>query len=160
MQNAWLAVLVLPVLFVSSGCATIVSGTTQKVSISTQPSGADAKADGNITLKTPALITLERKMDHTIEVTKEGYKTVTVYVHRTFNEMATGNVLLGGLIGAGIDAGTGAGNKLAPEHIDLVLEEGSGMGDAKFSTQKDQDFYEKTILKQQVATDKKVAEKE
>ena len=160
MKNLSVAVMAIPVLFLVSGCATIVSGTTQKVSLSTQPSGADAKADGNLTLKTPALITLERKMDHTLEITKEGYKTVTVYIHRAFNEMAAGNVLLGGIIGAGIDAGTGSGNKLIPERIDLVLEEGSGAGDAKFASQKDQDFYEKNILKQKVEADKKATEKE
>lgn len=160
MKNSWPALMSIPILFVLSGCATIVSGTTQKVSLSTQPSGAEAKADGNLTLKTPALITLERKMDHTIEVSKEGYKTVTVYVHRAFNEMATGNVLLGGIIGAGIDAGTGSGNKLIPERIDLVLEEGAGSADAKFASTKDQEFYEQHILKQKAESDKKVAEKD
>jgi hypothetical protein len=74
--------------------------------------------------------------------------------------MATGNVLLGGIIGAGIDAGTGSGNKLVPERIDLILEEGSGQGDAKFASTKDQEYYEKSILKQQVESDKKAAEKE
>ena len=160
MKNKWVVALIVPALFVSSGCATIVSGTTQKVSLSSQPSGADAKADGNITVKTPAIITLDRKLDHTIEFSKEGYKTATVFVRRAFNEMATGNILLGGIIGAGIDAASGSGNKLIPERIDLALEAGSGYSDVpKFSSEKDQEFYEKNVLKQKLESNKKVMER-
>ena len=162
MKISYVRSMVLIVLaFNAAGCATIVSGTTQKVSVSSQPSGADAKADGNITVKTPALLTLDRKSDHVIEFSKEGYKSMTVYVRKAFNEMATGNILLGGIIGAGVDAASGSGNKLVPERIDVKLEEGSGTSEAAlFATQKDQEFYEKSVLKQQIAADQKAAKKE
>ena len=48
-------VFLLPLLMTVSGCATIVSGTTQKVSVSSQPSGADVKAEA-----IPALNRLKR----------------------------------------------------------------------------------------------------
>lgn len=132
-----------------SGCATIMSGTTQKVSVSSQPGGATAKVDNNMSAKTPAVFTLERKSDHTIEISKEGYKTTTVLLKKTFNGATTGNILLGGIIGTGIDAASGSMNKLIPERVDIVLEEGSGYSEKpKFSSDKDNEFYEKHILNQ------------
>ena len=133
--------------YLLSGCATIVSGTNQKLSVSSQPSDATAKVDNNLSAKTPAVFTLERKSDHTIEISKEGYKTATIMIKRTFNGMATGNLLLGGIIGAGVDAASGATSKLIPERIDVMLEEGQGYSEVpKFVNQKDADFYDKAIL--------------
>ena len=130
-----------------SGCATIVSGTTQKLNVSSQPSGAEAKVDNTISAKTPAVFTLERRSDHTIEISKEGYKSATIMIKRTFNGMATGNILLGGIIGAGVDAASGSMNKLVPERVDVILEEGQGYSPIpKFSSAKDAEYYEKNIL--------------
>jgi len=134
--------------FFMAGCATIVSGTTQKVSVTSQPSGADAKVDGNMSAKTPATFTLDRKNDHTLEISKEGYKTATILFKKTFNGMTTGNILIGGIIGTGIDAASGSMNKLIPERVDVVLEPGTGYSSIpKFASEKDAEFYEKAILK-------------
>ena len=144
-----------------SGCATIVSGTTQKLSVSSNPSDAVAKVDNNLSAKTPTTFTLERKNDHTIEISKEGYKTAIVLIKRTFNGMMAGNILIGGIIGSGVDAVSGANNKLIPERIDVVLEEGEGYSDVpKFVAQKDQDFYDKSILNPEKTRKEKEAEKE
>jgi hypothetical protein len=148
MKNPFFALSALLCAGYVSGCATIVSGTTQKLSVTTQPSGAIAKVDNNITAQTPGTFTLERRSDHTIEISKEGYKTATVLIKRTFNGMATGNVLIGGIIGGGIDAASGATNKLIPERIDIILEPGTGYSDIpKFANVKDAEFYQKSILR-------------
>ncbi len=134
--------------FFLSGCATIVSGSTQKVAVTSQPSGAKVTADGKMTATTPTDFTLERKSDHTLEFSKDGYKTATVLLKRTMNGMGFGNVLLGGIIGIGVDAVSGADNKLVPERVDVVLESGEGFSESpKFVAKVDQDFYEKNILK-------------
>ncbi len=131
-----------------SGCATIVSGTTQKLNVETTPSGATAKVSNGMSAQTPTVFVLERKRDYSIEISKDGYKTVNVMLRRTFNGMMTGNLLLGGIIGGGVDAVSGASNKIVPERINLVLEEGQGIAEMpKFSAPKDQEFYEKSILK-------------
>lgn len=131
-----------------SGSATIISGTTQKIMVTSAPSDATAKADNTITMKTPATFTLERKSDHTVEVSKEGYKTASVMIQRTFNGAAAGNLLLGGIIGGGVDMASGASSKLVPERIDLVLEPGTGASiTPKFASEKDAEYYEKNILK-------------
>ena len=140
----------------SSGCATIVSGTNQKVSVTSQPPGAKVTADGKMTATAPTDFTLDRKSDHTLEFSKEGYKTATVMLKRTINGMLAGNILLGGLIGTGIDAVSGANNKLIPERVDIALEQGEGYSESpKFLAQKDQEFYEKSILKPAQDTAKK-----
>ena len=131
-----------------SGCATIVSGTNQKVSVTSQPSGAKVIADGKMTATTPTDFTLERKSDHTLEFSKDGYKTAAVMLKRTMNGMGFGNALVGGVIGIGVDMVSGADNKLIPERVDLRLEEGQGYSESpKFIAQVDQDFYDKNILK-------------
>lgn len=109
-------------LFLLTGCATIASGTTQKVSVSSNPSGAMAKADGTHAALTPTVFTLERKSDHTIEISKDGYRTSTVILRKAFNGMTTGNILIGGIIGGGVDAMSGAMYKLVPERVDVTLE--------------------------------------
>ncbi len=130
-----------------SGCATIVSGTNQKINVMSMPSDAVAKVDNNLSAKTPTMFTLERKSDHTIEISKEGYKTAVVMIRRSVNGMAFGNALFGGVIGVGVDMASGANLKLIPERVNVVLEEGSGYSDQpKFAVAKDQEFYEKNVL--------------
>ena len=139
-----------------SGCATIVSGTNQKVSVTSQPSGAKVTADGKTTSITPTDFTLERKSDHTLEFSKEGYKNAVVMLKKTMNGMGFGNALVGGVIGIGVDMVSGADNKLIPERVDLKLEEGQGYSESpKFIAQVDQDFYDKHILKPAQDTAKK-----
>ncbi len=143
-----------------SGCATIVSGTTQRVAVTSQPTGAKVTADGKMTSTTPTDFTLERKTDHALEFSKEGYKTATVMLKRTMNGMGFGNALVGGMIGVGVDMVSGADNKLIPERVDLKLEEGQGYSESpKFVAQVDQDFYDKSILKPAQDRAKKEEEK-
>ncbi len=135
------------VALMASGCATIVSGTNQKINVTSMPSDAVAKVDNNLTAKTPATFTLERKSDHTIEISKDGFKTAIVMIRRSVNGMAFGNALVGGIIGVGVDMASGANQKLIPERVNVVLEEGSGYSDTpKFVSAQDQEFYEKNVL--------------
>ena len=57
-----------------SGCATIVKGTTQKVAISSDPEGADVTVDDKLYGQTPVDVSMKRKRDHLVTVSKEGYK--------------------------------------------------------------------------------------
>lgn len=113
--------LVVAVTFLS-GCATIITGTTQKVPVTSNPSGAVAKADGGMAAVTPTVFILKRKTDHTIEISKEGYRTATVILRHTLSGAAAGNVLVGGIIGIAIDSSSGAMYKLVPERVDVTLE--------------------------------------
>jgi hypothetical protein len=105
----------------TSGCATIVSGTKQKVEFSSTPSGAAVAVDGG-TYTTPCEVKLSRGKNHDVEFSLPDYLPVKHQILRTTNGWAFGNILLGGLIGLMVDYATGAVNDLAPErmHVELV----------------------------------------
>ncbi len=105
--------------FLAAGCATIVKGTTQAVALDT-PGAPGATCQlasegiGTQTVTTPATIQLE-KSQHNISVTcrkacfQDGVGVIASYTEG----MTAGNVLVGGVIGLGVDAATGAMNKYA-----------------------------------------------
>ena len=123
---ALIGVFFLPLIFFVSGCATVVSGTTQKIPVSSNPTGAVAKVDGGISAITPTVFNLERKSEHTIEITKEGYKTAIIAIKHALNGAVWGNILAGGVIGAAVDMSNGANQKLVPDRVDVILEAGQG----------------------------------
>lgn len=101
------------------GCATIVKGTTQAVAIDTPgASGATCELSspgiGTQTIVTPATLVLE-KSQHSVTVTckKACFQDGVGVITSNSEGMAVGNVVLGGVIGLGVDAATGAMNKYA-----------------------------------------------
>ena len=105
-----------------SGCATVIMGTTQQVSVSSTPSGATANADG-VTALTPCVFTLGRKNVHTIEISKEHYRTMTVVLRPGVSR--AGEAVSMGLIGLVpwiVDGISGATKKLSSDRIDVALE--------------------------------------
>ncbi|MFH1846561.1 MAG: PEGA domain-containing protein [Candidatus Omnitrophota bacterium] len=122
-MNKWFnCVCFVGLVFFMSGCATIMTGPVQKVSVTSAPSGAVATVDGGQAAVTPTIFTLERKSDHTIEIAKEGYRTATVALRHTLSGATAGNLIVGGIIGIAIDASSGAMYKLVPEQVDVTLE--------------------------------------
>gem|GEM_PF-1155908 len=111
--------------FYMTGCATIMTGPTQKIPVSSNPTGATVQVDGQSTFITPAAITLERKTDHILVFTKEGYNQETVRILHVISGAVCGNILLGGLIGWGVDAMTGAQFKLVPENVTVEMKKAS-----------------------------------
>jgi uncharacterized protein YceK len=96
-----------------SGCATIVDGTTQSVSVSTAPAqGANCtltNSQGTWYLSTPGSTVVHKtKTDLEISCSKEGYGAGHVVAVAHFGGATFGNVIAGGVIGAGIDAASGA----------------------------------------------------
>ncbi len=111
-------ILVLPLILLS-GCATIVEGKSQTVSVSTEPADAictlQSPAIGTMSVKTPDTITLTKsKHDIAIQCKKECYEDVTGILPSSFEGMTFGNILFGGVIGVAVDASTGAMNNYEP----------------------------------------------
>lgn len=111
---------------VIAACASIVKGTTQSVNVIT-PNVQGAKCvitEGNgfaHNVVTPAVITLEKsKKSITVSCKKEGYHDVHQVIESDFEAMTAGNLIAGGIIGAGIDAATGAMNKY-PNSIQIFM---------------------------------------
>ena len=117
-----LALLILFLLIALNGCATIIHGTTQDIGITTDPAGADLLVDGQQHYKSPAVITMKRKDDHTVEIFQAGYKSETVEIKGVLSWTVAGDFLAGGAIGYGIDAATGAQRRLEPEKVEVRLQ--------------------------------------
>lgn len=110
-----------------AGCATITRGSKDVLEIQTTPIGASVTtSNGFSCAATPCAIKMPRKSEFDVTISKPGYKTATVHVtHKVENAGGTamaGNILVGGIIGAGIDAGTGAMMDLVPNPIVITLE--------------------------------------
>lgn len=108
------------------GCATIIRGSSQAVTASTQPPGALCEfkrphAPSVIANPTPQTVTLEKsKDDVTVVCRKEGYLDASSDLRSEFEGWTFGNIIFGGLIGVVVDAGSGAMHDY-PQSMTLVL---------------------------------------
>lgn len=119
------SVLTVPVLGIASGCATITRGTTEAFVIESEPPGAHVRLSTGETCRTPCTLKKKRKESFVVHIEKPGYEPVEVQVT---NQVAgagaagmAGNVILGGLIGAAVDAGSGAMLELVPNPVRVRL---------------------------------------
>lgn len=113
------------VALLNTGCATITRGTTEALIIETTPTGAEVALSTGIRCKTPCSIELKRKNAVVVDITKDGYDPVRVNV---LSQIAgagaagmAGNVVFGGIIGAGVDAVSGATKQLKPNPVVVTL---------------------------------------
>lgn len=102
------------------GCATILVGKYQEVQVLSSPPGAKATTVGQ-SVTTPGTFTLRRDTNYSVSIEKDGYFPETVSLTSGLGPTAAGNVILGGLIGGGVDAMTGALYKLYPETVNVAL---------------------------------------
>ncbi|NNL56095.1 MAG: PEGA domain-containing protein [Woeseia sp.] len=109
----------------ASGCATITRGTSEAFAIETNPPGASATLSNGLACTTPCSIKVKRRGDFTVTLQKEGYETVTATVSSSIDGAGgagmAGNVLVGGIIGAGVDAGTGAMHSHKPNPLSVTM---------------------------------------
>lgn len=109
-----------------AGCATITRGTTQAWTVQTEPSGARVSLSTGQECTTPCTLKLKRKHPFTVTIEKEGYiDVVTEVVSQVSGGGAAGmagNVIIGGLIGIGVDAASGATKELKPNPLQVNLE--------------------------------------
>src|SRR5689334_7004480 len=111
------------------GCASVTRGTTETISISSTPAGAEAVISGleaPMTCTTPCAVVAKRNADLSVTVQKEGYQPEVVQLSKDLPAAGAagfaGNVLLGGLIGMGVDAATGAATDHKPNPVIVTLQ--------------------------------------
>jgi len=141
------ALLTLSLVVALNGCATIMHGTTQDIGVSTDPSGADLLVDGEQHYQSPAVITMKRKHDHTVEISQEGYKRELVEIKADLSWAVAGDILAGGAIGYGIDAATGAQRRLRPEKIEMRVRPLSTQADREEAKSLEEKLRHLKILK-------------
>jgi hypothetical protein len=119
------AAIVLPCL----GCASVTRGTTENISIATTPAGATAEISGldnPAACVTPCVVQAKRNADITVTINKEGYEPQIIPLTKEIPGSGAagfaGNVLLGGLVGMGVDAATGAAQDHQPNPVIVTLQ--------------------------------------
>jgi len=110
-----------------AGCATVTRGTTDQVNVLSEPSGAQAiSSTGLICPMTPCTWEISSKIEFAVTVSKQGYQTQQVQVASQLAGAGAagfaGNALLGGLIGMGVDASTGATLEHVPNPVIVTLQ--------------------------------------
>ena len=104
------------------GCATIIHGSRQSITVNSVPSGAKIIKMGAQLGTTPAVIKLDRNESNIIlRFEKEGYEPVEVVLNRSVDAWIVGNIVFGGLIGLAVDFITGAAYKLSPSELNATL---------------------------------------
>lgn len=98
-----------------SGCASIIKGSSDSIAITTPPTtGANCTLTnprGSWSVVSPGAVTVQRsKGDVDIVCKKEGWADATGRIPSDFQGWTLGNILIGGIIGVGVDASTGAMN--------------------------------------------------
>lgn len=109
-----------------SACASVMEGTSESVAVNTNPPGATCNVDragtrlGTIS-PTPGSVNVSKsKNDLTVTCTKEGYEQAQLSVSPKFVGTTFGNVLIGGGVGAIVDAATGASFDL-PDQVSVSM---------------------------------------
>ena len=103
-----------------AGCATITRGTMQSVSVNTpNVTGAvctlSSTSIGTRTITAPATVSLEKGQDSiAVHCKKQCYTDGVGTLASSVEGMTAGNILVGGIIGLGVDAASGAINKYEP----------------------------------------------
>jgi hypothetical protein len=110
--NRSFMIVVLLLLF--SGCATMIRGTEEKLDITSEPSGSLVELSNGEKGQTPCQFTLKRNQTIILKFTKEGYQPESLTVCPT---LAGAGVILGGVI----DYGTGAVYSLTPNPAHVIL---------------------------------------
>lgn len=108
-----------------AGCATVTRGTTDQIQIQSEPPGAHARTSLNHECQTPCTITVSRKDEFSVVFTKEGYESQTIEVKTAIAGTGAagfaGNVLIGGVVGMGVDAATGSTLEHKPNPVVATL---------------------------------------
>lgn len=108
-----------------SGCATVTRGTKDTLVVESDPPGAKVKLSNGLYGKTPTSFKLSRKDHLTVTIEKAGYESLSIDVRPQISGAGgagmAGNVLVGGIIGVAVDAGSGAMNDLKPNPISVKL---------------------------------------
>lgn len=109
-----------------TGCATIMHGETQRIGVSSSPSGASVIVDGTSSWgKTPVFVDLAREKEHIIKIEMANYTPIEMTITKKVSNWAWGNIVFGMVIGLAVDALSGGLYKLEPEqvHADLTQKQ-------------------------------------
>jgi hypothetical protein len=109
-----------------AACASVADGTSQNITVATDPTGAqcDLVREGKsigIIGSTPGTINVAKDADDLIiTCERDEYQSAKVTLVSKFTGATFGNIILGGGIGILIDAASGANNRY-PDRADIIM---------------------------------------
>ena len=108
-----------------SSCATIVAGGAPKIMINgdvPEPVTIETEEAAYIDVTLPALVKVKRHhLDgQRIKIRSENYEYNDIMLRKTLNAWTLGNILIGGLIGWGVDLGTNCVSKPAQTEFTIT----------------------------------------
>jgi len=114
---------IVALLILASSCATIISGGSAQISVTSEPDGATVYVEpGDFEDTTPAILTLRRKDGpYRLTIRKPGYRPYEVVIKATTNGWVLGNIVVGGIVGIIVDYWTGAATELSPKEVHAAL---------------------------------------
>lgn len=107
-------------------CGTVTRGTTNDVTFNSEPTGAHVQTSNGLTCQaTPCTFPISRKQEFVASFSLSGYQTQQVAVTTDVSGGGAagfaGNILIGGVIGMGVDAATGAALDHKPNPVFATL---------------------------------------
>jgi len=107
---------------VFSGCATIFSGSTDTVELSSEPTGAQVYVNGAKRGTTPVTLTLKKGREYNLEFRKDQYETKGMALNYSLGAGWLVLDILSGLVGIIVDAATGNWNGFELDKYKAILE--------------------------------------
>jgi hypothetical protein len=109
--------------FTLSACATVVTGTTETISITSEPSGAVVSVlPTGQSVTSPATLELSKKNSYLLRVILDCHEEARVRVDNGVHPLMWGSILIGGVVGLVIDVSSGGGFDLEPDVIHFELK--------------------------------------
>ena len=116
------ALLCVSLLFLTSGCASILKGSEQPVNINSNVDGAEVLVNGQLVGRTPFTGTIKRTSDIRLTVQKDGYKSRTITLDTGIEPVFWVNIFIGGVFGSTTDFATGSMWKVSPNTYNVDLK--------------------------------------
>jgi hypothetical protein len=113
------------------GCATVTRGTTEQITLNSEPPGAQARTSlGQNCPMTPCTFEVSRKSEFIVTFEKDGYEPTQIPVVTKLAGAGVagfaGNVIVGGIVGMGVDAFTGSTLEHYPSPVYATLVRSKG----------------------------------
>jgi len=100
-----------------TGCASIISGQNQDLTVTSQPEALCVTINGDSYGTTPVVASLPRGKNYIVQIRKENYVPYEMAVVPVMNQMIWANLFLGGLIGMAVDGSTNAAYEHSPSRV-------------------------------------------
>jgi hypothetical protein len=104
------------------GCSSVINGTTQKITVTSNVQGAEVMLNGVNLGRTPITTRVKREKSSHLLVRKEGYKDYSLQVQTKLDPWFWGNIVIGGLVGSTTDSVTGSTHLIDPDTIFVQME--------------------------------------